>query len=223
MNYFDLLPVEINTFIIVYSTDYIENKLEILDLWQISQFKSSLISKLFWLKLFDYNCLPILNKDLFYHFHGDRIANKKFVKYTNNQLIKIILMEYLNVSLAMESYQETMNKKFDVHVPFNYLHDMSILYNNVNFEKDTENILGEYWDLESDYFRERYGLIFYDNKWDKNEEFIIIQKFKKLSFGYGTIHNSIKLPVKDKKKFCKELLVHIFYHRAPIDIHFHNI
>ena len=127
MSYFDLLPVEINTFIIIYFTDYIKNKLEILDLCQINQFKSSLISKLFWLKLFNYNSLPILNKDLFYHFHGDRIANSKFKKYSNNQLIKIILMEYLNVLLAMESYQETMTKKFDIHIPFNYLNDISIL------------------------------------------------------------------------------------------------
>ena len=121
-NYFNLIPLELTDLIIIYSSEY-----NILDLWETNLFNKYFLNKFLWKRIFEYNSFPIFNRDIYYYFHNIEISNKKFAKYTNNQLFKIILTEFLIMESTKAAYADIIDKKFTIEIPFDYINDMSLL------------------------------------------------------------------------------------------------
>jgi hypothetical protein len=213
-NYFNLIPSEINDLIVIYVSEF-----DPLHLWETNLFNEQYSNKYIWKRIFEYNSFPIFNRDLYYYFNNVEIANKKFKKYTSNQLFKIILTEFLIMESAKSSYVDIIDKKFTIEIPFDYINDALILYDNIIFEEDTQDLT----DTELNYLDSKWTSPFNsdDNKFQTSYPYLRIDKNNVISYYIKYGSNNINIEVKDKNKFLKELLYHIFYHRLKVDIQFY--
>lgn len=205
-SYFDLLPSELNDLIIIYST-FLYN---ILDLWESNLFNKRLIDKYLWTKIFEYNSFPIFNRDLYYFFHDDKIANKKFSNYSKDKLFYIITTEFISMTSVATSYRNIINKNFEMNISFDHIYNMTIIYDNIVNEIDSLFI-----DAKSTIpLSSRLSM-------QKSLHTLHIKKNIEIKYYIKYLNNLTPIKVKDSKKFLRDLLFHVLYYRIDIDIDFH--
>ena len=85
-NYFDFLPIELNESIFLYT-----NALFFKGYMEIPIFSQVISNFNFWRKLFIFNNIEIMNKDIIELFKGSKPMIEKFSKYNSEQLFYLFL------------------------------------------------------------------------------------------------------------------------------------